>query len=348
VLRDLAGLAAVAAIVAAVVVGVLTLITDDPPPEVPHARPVPKAVRDPAGRVPRRVVAAARQATIFITSGGFNRRVSGAGVLVDARHGLVLTNFHVVTLGSDIRAGTQGRLADAQIVAAAPCDDLALLQVPGLERRRPIRLGREASVRKGDKVVAVGYPVGSGGQSLRSTRGSVIAVRPAVRLRSRRQPTYSDLVETDAALGPGNSGGPLIGADGRLVGVSTIVLDGIAGSRPTGYAIGADRVRAVLRDLRRGRSRAWFGAGMLAPPGSFLHRERLPAGVLLLGAQGGTSASAFGLEDVLLTAVDGKRVRTSIASYCRALRGRRSGDTVELTVIRTAGGVEQAVSVKLD
>jgi hypothetical protein len=104
----------------------------------------------------------------------------------------------------------------------------------------------------------------------------------------------------------------------------------------------------VLRDLRRGRSHAWFGAGMITPSPDFLRRERLPAGVLLTGAQGGTSAAAFGLEDVLLTAVDGRRVRASLAAYCRALRGRRSGETVELRVVRTAGGAEQPIRVKLD
>jgi len=104
----------------------------------------------------------------------------------------------------------------------------------------------------------------------------------------------------------------------------------------------------VLRVLRRGRSTAWFGAGVFTPSRRFLRHERLPAGMLITGAQGGTAAASLGLEDVLVTAVDGRRVGRSIAGYCAAMRGHGSGDTVELTVIRTAGGSEQPVRVKLD
>jgi S1-C subfamily serine protease len=109
-----------------------------------------------------------------------------------------------------------------------------------------------------------------------------------------------------------------------------------------------DRVREVLGDLRRGRSRAWFGAGVFTPSTRFLHRERLPAGVLITGVQGGTGAAAAGLGGVLMTAVDGKAVGRSLAGYCAAMARHHSGDTVELSVIRTAGGSEQPVRVKLE
>jgi S1-C subfamily serine protease len=197
--------------------------------------------------------------------------------------------------------------------------------------------------------VALGYPVSaSGGRSLTSTAGVVSSVNTALRIRAPDQPRYSNLVQTDAALAPGNSGGPLVGADGRLVGVNTIIISSGGESATQGYAIGVDRVREVLADLRRGRSRAWFGAGVFTPSERFLRRERLPAGVLVTGAQGGTAAASSGLEDVLVTAVDGRRVGRSLAGYCTAMGRHRSGDTVELTVIRTAGGEEQAVRVKLE
>jgi S1-C subfamily serine protease len=235
-------------------------------------------------------------------------------------------------------------------VAAAPCEDLALLRVQGLEGRKAIRLGRQSKVKQGEPVVALGYPVSaSGGRSLTTTAGVVASVNTPLRIQARGQPRYNNLVQTDAALAPGNSGGPLVGPDGRLVGVNTIVLaGGVENGGGQGYAIGVDRVRKVLADLRRGRSRAWFGSGLITPSRRFLRRSRLPAGLLLTGAKGGTSASALALDDVLLTAVAGRHVRTSLASYCHALRRQRSGDTVELRVIRTAGGSEQAVRVKLD
>jgi len=294
-------------------------------------------------------VAKARAGTLYIRASGLGRQSTGTGVLIDARRGLVLTNFHVISLADDVQAGRPNRLDDARIQAAAPCDDLALLKVEGVGDRTPIELGEQGKVKQGDPVVALGYPVSaSGGRSLTSTAGVVSSVRTPLRIRTPEQPRYSNLVQTDATLAPGNSGGPLVGADGRLVGVNTIILSGTGGAGGQGYAIGVDRVREVLGDLRRGRSRAWFGAGVFTPPKRFLRRERLPAGVLITGVQGGTGAAAAGLDEVLVTAVDGKPVGRSLAGYCAAMGRHHSGDTVELSVIRTAGGTEQPVRVKLD
>ena len=166
---------------------------------------------------------------------------------------------------------------------------------------------------QGDPVVALGYPVSaSGGESLTSTAGVVSAVRTPLRIPAPDQPRFDNLVQTDAALGAGNSGGPLVGADGRLVGVNTILFTGGAGapSAEQGYAIGVDRVRELLDEFREGRSQGWFGAGLLTPPPGVLERERLPAGMFVTAAQDGTSAEELRLEQVLITAIDGRPARS--------------------------------------
>lgn len=304
-----------------------------------------------SGAVTDDIVAAARPGTIYIRSTGLGQEAAGTGVLVDADEGLVLTNFHVIALGEDLQAGTPDRLDDAEIEAAAPCEDLALLKVDGLEGGRAIPLGQQDAVKQGDPVVALGYPVSaSGGKSLTSTAGVVSSVNTPLRLPAPDQPRFSNLVQTDAALGAGNSGGPLVGADGKLVGVNTILFTGGAGSPSAeqGYAIGVDRVREVLADFRDGHSRAWFGAGLLTPPPGILEREHLPAGLLATAAQDGTSAADLRLEQVLITRVDGTRLRSSLASYCRAVGDVESGDERELTVIAGPGGREQTVAVEFD
>lgn len=304
-----------------------------------------------AGAITDDIVAEARPGTIYIESRGFGQRAAGTGVLVDAEDGLVLTNFHVVSLGSDLRAGTPDRLDDAEIVAAAPCEDLALLEVEGLDGRTAISLGEQGDVAQGDPVVALGYPVSaSGGKSLTSTAGVVSSVNTPLRLPAPDQPRFQNLVQTDAALGAGNSGGPLVGADGRLVGVNTILFTGSAGSPSAeqGYAIGVDRVREVLADFRDGRSRAWFGAGLLTPPPAILRREQLPPGMLVTSAQEGTSADELRLEQVLITAIDGEPVKSSLASYCRAVGDVESGDELDVTVIAGPGGREQTLRVEFD
>ncbi|HZB05777.1 MAG TPA: S1C family serine protease [Thermoleophilaceae bacterium] len=297
------------------------------------------------------IAAGARSGTIYVRSRGVGQESVGTGVLVDAAAGLVLTNFHVIALGGDLQAGEPDRLDDAEIRAAAPCEDLALLEVEGVDDRTAITLGRQGDVAQGDPVVALGYPVSaSGGKSLTTTAGVVSTVRTPLRLPAPDQPRLTNLVQTDAALGAGNSGGPLVGADGRLVGVNTILFTGAADapSADQGYAIGVDRVRELLADFREGRSRAWFGAGLLTPPPGVLARERLPAGILATSAQDGTSAAELRLEEVLITAIGGTRVGSSLASYCEAVSDVESGESRDITVIAGPGGREQTMSVEFD
>jgi S1-C subfamily serine protease len=304
-----------------------------------------------SGAVTDDIVEKARPGTIYIRSSGLGQESAGTGVLVDAEEGLVLTNFHVIALGGDLQAGAPGRLDDAEVRAAAPCEDLALLEVEGLEGRSAIPLGRQDRVAQGDPVVALGYPVSaSGGKSLTTTAGVVSSVNTPLRIPAPEQPRFNNLVQTDAALGSGNSGGPLVGADGRLVGVNTILFTAASGnpSAEQGYAIGVDRVREVLDEFRDGRSRAWFGAGLLTPPPGILERERLPEGMFVTSAQDGTSAEELRLEEVLITAIDGRPVRSSLASYCDAVGGAESGDSLDLTVIAGPGRREQTVAVEFD
>jgi S1-C subfamily serine protease len=304
-----------------------------------------------AAAVTEDIVARARPGTVYIRARGVGQEAVGSGVIVDAAEGLVLTNFHVIALGPDLQAGTPQRLDDAEVRAAAPCEDLALLHVEGLEARRAIPLGRQADIQQGDQVVALGYPASaSGGRSLTSTAGVVSSVQTPLRVPAADQPQFTNLVQTDAALGPGNSGGPLVGAGGRLVGINTILFTGSLEQPGSdqGYAIGVDRVRDVLSDFREGRSRAWFGAGLLTPPPGILRRQGLPAGMLVTGAQDGTTAEELRLEEVLLTAIDGRRVGSSLASYCRAVGDAGSGDEVDMTVLTGPGRKRQTVSVEFD
>jgi S1-C subfamily serine protease len=342
--------AAVATIAVAAVAGVLLLTGGGGEEERASGRPAASRP-DPESQqpgVPRHVVRAARSGTVYIQAEALDRKAIGSGVLLNARHGRVLTNFHVVAVGGGIQAGSPRRLRPARVRAAAPCADLALLEVPGMGRRQAIRLGRQRRVAAGDPVIALGYPVGRSGRARLTASAGVVSV-PRTRLNARapNQPRYTNLVQTSARLAPGSSGGPLVGADGRLVGIDTVLIAG-PGQQAQGYAIGVDRIRAALPGLLRGRSRAWFGAGVFTPSRGFLRREHLPAGLLLTGVEPGTPAAAFGLENSLLTAIDGRRVGRSLARYCSALDGRRSGDTVTLTVIRTAGGLEETVRLKLE
>ena len=296
----------------------------------------------------REIVAAGRPATVFVRAEALGQKSFGSGVVVDRDEGLVLTNFHVVGLGGDVQAGRPGALEDASVRAAAPCEDLALLEVDDLEGFEELALGSQADLEQGDQVVALGYPASaSGGTSLTSTAGVVSAVRTSLRLPAPDSPRFANLVQTDAALNPGNSGGPLVGEDGRLAGVNTILFRGTAAAPVSdqGYAVGVDRVKAILGDLRDGRSLGWFGAGLLAPPPRFLESRRLPEGLLVTTAAEGTSAATIGLEEVLVTEIGGRAVGGTLASYCGAVEGIESGEARSVKVITGPRGRAQTVRV---
>jgi S1-C subfamily serine protease len=296
------------------------------------------------------IVAAGRPATLLVRARGLGQTSFGSGVVVDADEGLVLTNFHVIGIGGDLDAGRPGRLSKATVRAAAPCDDLVLLEVDDLEGFKALPLGSQQKLAQGDQVVALGYPTSaSGGSSLTSTAGVVSAVHTSLRLPAPDSPPFRNLVQTDAALNPGNSGGPLVGEEGQLVGLNTILFQGMEGApvNDQGYAVGVDRIRVVLAELRQKRSIGWFGAGLLAPPPELLRRQRLPKGLLVTGAAEGTSADSAGVEEVLITAVDDRPVGNTLAGYCKAVDGVESGDVGVLTLL-TAPGRSRKVRVEFE
>jgi S1-C subfamily serine protease len=320
------GLAALA-LVLAVALAIVTLTRDNE-----GGGPSGSAGRSDAAAI----AAAGGPATVLVRASGRIGASFGSGVVIDAAEGLVLTNFHVIGTGGEIEAGRPGALRPASVRAAAPCDDLALLEVDGLEGSESLPLGSQKEIAQGDQVVALGYPASAaGGSSLTTTAGVVSAVHTSLRLPAPDSPRFLNLVQTDAALNPGNSGGPLVGDDGRLVGINTILFQG-TGDTPIndqGYAVGVDRIRAVLGGLRESHSIGWFGAGLLVPPPDLLRRGRLPDGLLVTAAAAGTSAESAGVEEVLVIAVGDRPVGGTLAGYCKAVEGVHSGDARVLTVI---------------
>jgi serine protease Do len=145
------------------------------------------------------------------------------------------------------------------------------------------------------------------------------------------------MIQTDAAINPGNSGGPLLDEDRRLIGVNTAVLLQSGGTplQNVGYAIGVGRVRAVVDQLRRRRSESFLGTGLEFPPAEQLRSRGLPAGVVTLAAVPGTPAADAGLAEgsVLVTEIDGRPLTGTMADYCAATEGRRTGQRVTLNVL---------------
>jgi S1-C subfamily serine protease len=277
---------------------------------------------------------------------------SGTGWVFDAEEGLVVTNFHVVNGARGLTVAVDGLERDATLVGAAPCDDLAVLRVKDKKGLRTLPLADPASVDQGEGVVAVGYAAGAGeADRLTTTTGVVSVPSQPLLAPGPDTPDFPDMIQTDAAINPGNSGGPLVDEQNRLVGVNTAVLlqRGGVPLQNIGYAIGVGRVREVVDQLRRRRSESFLGTGLEFPPPGELRKERLPAGVIILGAVPGTPADEAGLgrRPLLITSIDGERLDGTMANYCAITEGRRTGQRVTLDVIAGPGGKRSRVPLVL-
>ena len=288
------------------------------------------------------LVSAASDQTVRILARVGAEEGSGSGWVLDAEQGLVVTNFHVVNGGQDFAVAVDGADRTAEVVGAAPCDDLAVLKLTETDGLRDLPLAKSGSIEQGEPVVALGFAAGAGeADRLTSTTGVVSVPSQPLTAPSPDTPDFRDVLQTDAAINPGNSGGPLVDANRRLVGVNTAVLleRGGVPLQNIGYAIGVDRVRDVVGELRERRSQSWIGTGLEFPPPEVLRRRGLPRGVATLGAVEGTPADEAGLTNktVLITSVDGRRMDGSMRGWCRATRDKRSGDEVVLGVTDTKG-----------
>ena len=295
------------------------------------------------------VVNKAAPSTVLVRASLGHRDATGSGFALDTDEGFVVTNFHVINGGKtfDVRVGDDFR--EAKVVGAAPCDDLALLEVEDADGMSAITLGSQRDLKQGQEVVALGFPANLSLRSeLTSTAGVVSVPRSAFQLPTPDSPHFENLIQTDAALNPGNSGGPLVDSDARLVGVNTAIYAARGGpASAQGYAIGVDRVKEVVAELREGRSQRWLGAGMLPPPERVVRRLGR-SGLVVTSAVPGTAAAAAGVEGFLLTAFNGIQLDGTIAGFCDAAEGVESGDIVDAEAIVRPGGAPQPLTLEMD
>ena len=282
---------------------------------------------------PEKIVADAKKRTVLVKARIPGGTSGGTGFVLDAGRGLVVTNFHVVNGGSRFAVGVGGNLRGATIAGAAPCDDLAVLRVADHSGMETFPLGSQKDLKQGEQVVAVGYPASASlADDLTSTAGVVSRVQSSFEAPAPDAPSYPNVVQTDAALNPGNSGGPLIDERERLVGVNTATLTSI-GSAPIqgqGYAIGVDRVKQVVATLRAGRSQGWAGFGL----------DFRGGGVIAVPMGEGAPVSG------LVSRINGARIGGTFSGYCDAVRSISSGQTAVLTIQTRPGAAPRQLSVR--
>jgi S1-C subfamily serine protease len=256
----------------------------------------------------------------------------GSGIVISP-DGLVLTNSHVVGSSKEIRLrDTEGVVTDARVLGVDPDTDLALLRADAVRDLHYAALGNSKSLRRGQLVVAIGNPLGF---ESTVTAGVVSALGRSIRSVSGR--TIEDVIQTDAALNPGNSGGPLVSSNAEVIGINTAIINGAQGIC---FAVASNTAQFVLAEIiRHGYvRRAYIGvSGQTAP---IPRRHAVIAGVenkmgaLLMQIEPDAPAAQAGLlpGDVVIK-LDGVDIN-GVDDLIRVLDRDRIGRTLAMDVLR--------------
>jgi S1-C subfamily serine protease len=257
---------------------------------------------------------------------GRSRGGTGSGVIV-APDGLILTNSHVAGTASRIDVTTaDGQDLHARLVGDDPDTDLALIRVDEAVTLAAAPLGDSKRLKRGQLVIAIGNPLGF---ESTVTTGVVSALGRS--LRSRNGRLIDDVIQTDAALNPGNSGGPLVSSHGEVVGINTAV---ILGAQGICFAVAANTASFVLGELvRHGRVRRAF-IGIAAQATAIPPLRRRAAGltqdraVMIATVEADSAAAQAGLKPGdIIVALDGMTI-AGADDLVRAL----TGDTIDRSV----------------
>ncbi|MBN1217587.1 MAG: trypsin-like peptidase domain-containing protein [Anaerolineae bacterium] len=277
---------------------------------------------------------------------------AGSGFVLDTE-GYILTNYHVIRGAQRVEVTfINETTVPAQVTGTDPRNDIALLKVDApAELLVPVELGQSANLQVGQRAIAIGNPFGQFGGSL--TTGVISALDRTMQSPDGRE--ISGIIQTDAAINRGNSGGPLLDSTGRVIGINTAIFSPSGTSTGVGFAVPVDTIRRVLPDLLTlGRYRhPWLGvryAYHLTP--SLADNLNLPVdkGLLLVeiyrdsplaaqGVRGAQQEAVLGNQRIfiggdILTAVDGQEVTSMERLQTLLETTYQVGDTVTVTLLR--------------
>lgn len=288
---------------------------------------------------------------------------TGSGFVID-KQGHILTNYHVIEGAEDIDVNFgEQTVLPATVVGADPRNDIAVLRVEApAELLMPVTLGNSSSLQVGQRAIAIGNPFGQFGLTL--TEGVISAVNRTLEGAEGRAMT--GIIQTDAAINRGNSGGPLLDSSGRVIGVNTAIFSPTGTNAGVGFAVPIDTVKRLLPDLLNlGRYRhPWLGlryAYRLTPGLAEVLRLPVSKGLLIVqlhegspldqaGVLGAQREAVLGNQIVyvggdILLAVDGVAIERNDQLETLLEDNYQVGDQVRVTLLRESEEFEVTVAL---
>ena len=249
----------------------------------------------------------------------------GSGFLINP-DGQILTNYHVISGSSDVEVTMppdQSRYK-ARILHRDPGHDLALIQIdPKKKLTSFLKLGDSEGLQVGQKVLAIGNPFGLAGTL---TTGIVSSLHRKIQSEERGS-DLEDMIQTDAAINSGNSGGPLLDSQGNVIGINTAIYGPNGGSVGIGFAIPINRAKVMLGDFKSGKRPASSAIGVTTYliPGDWAEALRLPGTGLLIARviRGTPAASRLARSDATGSTRELSGARRRRSDHCR--RRKESG-----------------------
>jgi len=275
---------------------------------------------------------------------------TGSGCVLDT-DGNVLTNYHVIESADRLEVSLPDKTKyHAKVVGIDKQNDLAVIRLVDAPKARlhPIALGDSTALKVGQKVLAIGNPLG-----LQNTLTVGIVSSIGRRIKTESGDLVDNVIQTDAAINPGNSGGPLLNTAGEMIGINSSIFTIGGGNIGIGFAIPANTIRRVATELiKNGRVlRPWFGIDGYSIDEDLASELNLPvnSGILVARVYRNSSAYNAGIRGAnemallynqriliggdIITEIDGKPIE-SPKELDLMLEGKRPGDTVQVTVYR--------------
>ena len=278
----------------------------------------------------------------------------GSGVVL-TEDGYIITNNHVVEGGEAFEVTVEGVTYEADLVGADPSSDVAVLKCQDASGLTPMELGDSDDLVIGEWVMTLGSPFGleqsvaTGIVSATSRSQIMDASADPTGMSSGQSTIYPNMIQTDAAINPGNSGGAMVDAEGKLIGINTLITSYSGNYSGVGFAIPVNYAVSLANQIIDGKTptHAQLGVSLSNVTPQMAQRYGLSAdeGAYIAAVSPDSGAAAAGLQEGdIVTGFDGKAVE-SASDLMLDVRGKQPGDTVTLTIDR--GGKSQDVQVTL-
>ncbi len=271
----------------------------------------------------------------------------GSGVVI-SKDGYIITNNHVVEGADAIKATVNGTEYDATLVGSDASSDIAVIKVEASDLT-PIEIGSSSDLKVGEWVMSLGSPFGLENSV---SEGIVSALQRSTTMQDEatgETVIYPNMIQTDATINPGNSGGALVDADGKLIGINSMIQSSSGSSSGVGFAIPVDYAMDLAQQIIDGKTptHAQLGVSMAQINSQMAQYYDLPTdtGVYVANVYADSAAAEGGIEKGdIITSFDGTAI-TSPSDLQMKVREKNPGDTVDVVVNRN--GEEKTLSVTL-